>query len=185
LRHIRPYVSPRAEIACPDLHLGQGCYIDALVVIWSGRGGGIVELAPDVHIHRGTLVEVDNGGSISISEYTYIQAHCNLYAYAGNIRIGSHVLIAPKCGLFSYQHRTDDPTKAMHRQGFVSKGDIVVEDDVWLGTGAKVMDGIRIGRGAIVGAGAVVTHDVPPYTVVAGVPARVIRKRRGCEHLVP
>ena len=53
----------------------------------------------------------------------------------------------------------------------------MIEDDVWLGMGVKVMDGVRIGRGAVVGANAVVTKDIPPYSVAVGVPARVIRKR--------
>jgi acetyltransferase-like isoleucine patch superfamily enzyme len=183
LRRFNPYISPKAEIACRDLHLSQGCYIDALAVIWSGRGGGRVELARDVHINRGTIIEVANGSAVTIREHTHVQAYCNLYAYAGNIRIGSYVMIAPKCALFPYQHRMDDPSRVMEQQDFVTKGDIVIEDDVWLGAGVKVMDGVRIGRGAVIGAGAVVTHDVPAFTIAAGVPARVIRKRPGCESL--
>jgi acetyltransferase-like isoleucine patch superfamily enzyme len=177
LRRIKPYISPRAEVSCPNLHLSPGCYIDALAVVWSGKGGGSVTLARDVNINRGTIVEVDNGSTITIGEHTHIQAYCNLYAYAGNIRIGRYVMIAPKCALFPYQHVMDDPTQVMEQQGFFSKGDIVIEDDVWLGTGVKVMDGVRIGRGAVVGAGAVVTRDIPPYTIAAGVPAKVIRTR--------
>jgi acetyltransferase-like isoleucine patch superfamily enzyme len=177
LCRIKPYISPRAEISCPDLHLSQGCYIDALAVIWTGRGGGTVNLAKNVHLNRGTIIEVARGSTITIGEHTHVQAYCNLYAYAGNIRIGRYVMIAPQCGLFPYQHTMDDPTKMMEQQGFISKGDIVIEDDVWLGTGAKVMDGVTIGRGAIVGAGAVVTRDVPPYTIVGGVPAKVIGTR--------
>jgi acetyltransferase-like isoleucine patch superfamily enzyme len=177
LRRIRPYISPRAEVSCPNLSLGPSCYIDALTVIWSGKRGGSVTLARDVILNRGTIVEVDNGSTITIDEHTHIQAYCNLYAYAGNIRIGRYVMIAPKCALFPYQHVMDDPTQVMEQQGFVSKGDIVIEDDVWLGTGVKVMDGVRIGRGAVVGAGSVVTHDIPPYAIAAGVPAKVIRTR--------
>lgn len=179
LCYIKPYISPRAEVDCPDLHLSQGCYIDALTVIWSGKGGGSVKLARNAHINRGTIIEVAHGSTISIGEHTHVQAYCNLYAYAGNIRIGSYVMIAPKCGLFPYQHKMDDPTDVMEQQGFVSKGDIVIEDDVWLGTAAKIMDGVHIGRGAVIGAGAVVTHDVPAYAIAAGVPARVLGKRKG------
>ena len=177
LARLNPYISPRAEVSCPDLHLGRGCFIDALVVIWSGRGGGAVHLGRKVHLNRGTIVEVDRGCTITVGEHTHIQAYCNLYAYAGNIHIGSHVMIAPQCGLFPYQHIVTDPHKAMAHQGLTSKGDIVIGDDVWLGTGVKVMDGVTIGKGAIVGAGAVVTHDVPPYTIVGGVPAKVIGTR--------
>ena len=65
----------------------------------------------------------------------------------------------------------------MCEQEVISKGDIVIEDDVWLGMGAKVMDGVCIGRGSVIGAGAVVTGDIPPYSIALGVPARVVRKR--------
>lgn len=178
LCRIKPYISPRAEIACPDLHLSSGCLVDAYAVIWSGKGGGKVALGQNVHINRGTIIEVAGGSTIEIGAHTHVQAYCNLYAYAGtSIRIGQHVMIAPQCGLFPYQHKVDDLDRAMERQGFVSKGDIVIEDDVWLGTGAKVMDGVRIGQGAIIGAGAVVTSDVPPFSIAVGVPARVIRTR--------
>jgi len=67
---------------------------------------------------------------------------------------------------------------ARHVEGHpVSRGDVVIGHDVWVGTGAMILSGVRIGSGAVVGAGAVVTRDVPPYTVVAGNPAREIRRR--------
>jgi maltose O-acetyltransferase len=64
-----------------------------------------------------------------------------------------------------------------------SERDIIIGDDVWIGYGAQVLSGIHIGSHAIVGAGAVVTHDIPEYAVVGGVPARVIRMRNSVEHV--
>ncbi len=71
----------------------------------------------------------------------------------------------------------DDLTQPIRLQPIQSRGDIVVEDDVWLGVGVKVLDGVTIGRGAVIGAGAVVTKDIPPLAIAAGVPARVLRRR--------
>ena len=173
----KPYVSPKAQIACPDLHLGQGCWIDDFVTIYSAQSGGSVILDKDVHIHRGTILEVGQGGKVMIGEATYVQSNCHLNGHSGNVRIGRDVMIAPHCGFFPYQHKTDDLNRPMSQQDIISKGDIVVEDDVWLGMGAKVMDGVRIGRGAVIGAGAVVTQDIPAYSIAAGVPARVIGRR--------
>jgi acetyltransferase-like isoleucine patch superfamily enzyme len=69
----------------------------------------------------------------------------------------------------------------IRRQPLHSKGGIVIEDDVWLGVGVIVLDGVRIGRGAVVGAGAVVTKDLPPNSISSGAPARVV-KMRGSEN---
>jgi acetyltransferase-like isoleucine patch superfamily enzyme len=69
------------------------------------------------------------------------------------------------------------PGIPMSHQSLHSKGPIIVEDDVWLGVGVTVLSGVRIGKGSVVGAGAVVTHDVPEGAIVAGVPARVIKMR--------
>jgi len=77
--------------------------------------------------------------------------------------------------LLAVNHVFDDPSRPMVDQGIVAAG-ITVEDDVWIGAGAVITDGVRIGRGAVVAAGAVVTSDVPPYTVVGGVPARVLKQ---------
>jgi len=72
-------------------------------------------------------------------------------------------------------HVFDDPTRPILEQGLRAFG-ITIEDDAWIGAGAIILDGVRIGRGAVVGAGAVVTRDVAPHTVVAGVPARLVRR---------
>lgn len=176
LARIKTYVSPKAQLDCTDLQLGPKCFIDDFVTI---AGEGTVILNKKVHLYRGTIIEVGYGGSVVIGENTHIQPGCHLNGYVGQIRIGSKVLIAPGCGFTPYQHRMEDLGVPMSDQELTSKGDIVVEDEAWLGMGVKVMDGVRIGRGAVVGANAVVTKDIPAYAVAVGVPARVIRSRTG------
>jgi acetyltransferase-like isoleucine patch superfamily enzyme len=178
LARIKPYISPKAQIGCPELHLAPGCFIDDFVTIYrSGESDGSVILDREVHIHRGTIIEVGQGSKVTIGQETHIQANCTLNGYLGSIHIGRYVMIAQGCGFYPYQHKVDDLSQPMCHQKLISKGDIVIEDDVWLGARAQVMDGVHIGRGAIIGAGAVVTRNVPPYAVAVGVPARVTHKR--------
>ena len=125
---------------------------------------------------RPTNVLVDEPG-----EGLRMGDHSNIGAYSyigcsGYIEIGSNVLMGPRVNLLAENHcfdRTDIPIKA---QG-VERRPIVIEDDCWIGAGATVVAGVTIRRGSIVAAGAVVTADVPPYSIVAGVPARLVRQR--------
>jgi acetyltransferase-like isoleucine patch superfamily enzyme len=91
----------------------------------------------------------------------------------GNITIGNRVSIAPRVTLVTSSH----PNHSRIR-GFapISQGPIVIEDDAWLGAGCVILPGVRIGRGAVVGANSVVSHDVPALHVVAGHPARTVRE---------
>mgnify|MGYP005839456447 CR=1 FL=1 len=174
-----PYISPRAQIWCRRLTVGPQCFIDDGVTIYAHSDGGEVRLGRGVHLYRGTIIEIGIGGSVIIGDDTHIQASCNLKGFLGSLRIGSRVQIAPHCGFSPYEHRMDDPARPIREQGVVTRGDIVIEDDAWLGLSVQVLDGVTIGRGAVIGAGAVVTRDVPALAVAAGVPARVIGRRDG------
>lgn len=122
---------------------------------------------------------------VSVGKKTY----GNLYVHSSNsinkLHIGSYCSIAENVMfLLSSEHNTSTvstypfQTKLVNsQQEGVSKGDIIVDDDVWIGYGATIMSGVHIGQGAVVAAGAVVTKDVPPYTIVGGVPAKVIKYR--------
>lgn len=94
-------------------------------------------------------------------------------AERGNITIGNRVSIAPRVTLVTSSHPNHSRTR-----GFapVGQGPIVIEDDAWLGAGCVILPGVRIGRGAVVGANSVVSHDVPALHVVAGQPARTVRE---------
>ena len=177
----KPYISPRAQIHCPNLTIGAQVFIDDGVVIYGHHHGGRVVLGPRAHVYRGTIIEVGHGGSVIVGEATHVQSNCNLKGFVSDLRIGSQVQIAPQCAFSPYEHNFDDLSDPIQAQGLRSKGPIVIEDDAWLGVGVRVLEGVTIGRGAIIGAGAVVTQDIPAYAVAVGVPARVIGYRGGKE----
>ncbi len=179
-----PYISPRAQIHCPRdatsrprLVVGPQCFIDDDVVIYAHHDGGQVRLGAGVHIYRGTIIEIGQGGSVFIDDHSHIQAYCNIKGFLKSTIIGKNVQIAPHCGFSPYEHSFDDLAVDIRDQEITSAGDIVLEDNVWLGLHVQVLDGVTIGYGAVVGAGAVVTKDLPPNSVAVGVPAKVVRQR--------
>jgi acetyltransferase-like isoleucine patch superfamily enzyme len=106
-------------------------------------------------------------------------AHTTVNPYAmisGKVRCGDGVRIASHVSIVGFNHGFDDPHVPIHTQKHESLG-ITIEDDVWIGANAVVLDGVRVGRGAVIAAGAVVSRDVPPMAIVAGVPAKVVRFR--------
>ena len=113
---------------------------------------------------------VDYGKHIKIGKGCWIQQGCTFFGRCG-ITIGDGVFIGPKVNLITINH---DPNPD-NRSTTYGKP-IVIEDKVWIGINATVLPGVRIGYGSIVGANSVVTHDVPPMTIVGGNPARFIRK---------
>jgi acetyltransferase-like isoleucine patch superfamily enzyme len=98
-----------------------------------------------------------------------------LYGH-GNLTIGDNVLIAGHCLIIPANHVFTDINIPISNQGETKKG-IIIEDNVWIGSGCRILDGITIGTGAIIAAGAVVNKDVLPNTIVGGVPAKLIKNR--------
>lgn len=113
-------------------------------------------------------------GDVIIGDYTRIGLHCTVI---GPICIGNHVNLAQGIVVTALNHNFNDNTKRIDEQG-VSTKPVVIGDDVWIGANAVVLPGVTIGQHSVVAAGAVVTQDVPAYTVVAGVPAKVVKKLR-------
>lgn len=178
LAHLNPggYVAGSATIYHDDLRLGKHVFMDERVVIYQREQGGPVELADEVCIFRDTILETGYGGSITMGADSSLHPRCQINAYVSSVRIGARVMIAPNCAFYSYDHGVA-PDQPIWSQQLQSRGEIIVGDDAWLGVGVIVLGGVRIGNGAVIGAGSVVTRDVPDGAIAAGVPARVVKMR--------
>jgi len=165
-------------LSTTSIGIGNGVYIFKGVRIDGG-----IHKNNRIHLENGVVIEcnVVIGGlddtCIHIGQDTFIGPSVCI-AGPGDIKIGKDCLIAAHTGIYGNNHNFTDPIKAIKDQGVTRKG-IVIEDDCWLGHGVKVLDGITIGRGSVIGAGAVVTKDIPPFSVAVGIPARVIKSREG------
>lgn len=111
---------------------------------------------------------------LRIGDNSGVGVRCELN---GPVRIGKDVLMGPETIVYTQNHKSSDLNMPIRVQGFEPIREVVIEDDVWIGRRVMVMPGVRIGKGSVIAAGAVVTKDVPPYSVVGGVPARVIKSR--------
>ncbi len=111
-------------------------------------------------------------GDVIIGDYTRIGLHNTII---GPVKIGSHVNLAQGITVTALNHNFDDTNKRIDEQG-ISTNAVTIEDDVWIGANAVILPGVTIGSHCVVAAGAVVTKDVPPHSLVAGVPAKIIRQ---------
>ena len=157
------------------ISLGENVLIDefAMLAIY-GRGDDEIIIGDGVLIGRRSVVKC-RLGSLHIGNNTNVGMDCRI-ASTSMVTIGNYCLFAGKCYIGGAQHRHDRRDIPITLQPLHTQG-VIIEDDVWLGANVCVNDGVKIGRGAIVGAGAVVTRDIPPYMIAAGVPAKVIKER--------
>lgn len=132
-------------------------------------------IARNLYLHCGGTLDNHAHGFFHMGENSFIGCNAVMGA-GGGIRIGNHVLIGQTVNMHAENHQFGDASRRIDQQGVSYQG-IVVEDDVWIGSKATILDGVTISRGAVVGAGAVVTKSVPPYAIVAGVPAKVVGMR--------
>lgn len=136
-----------------------------------------IDIGRQVTFGPNTLVFAHDRGCISIGDHFVTNRNVLIDASQGGcIKIGNDVFIAPNVVIRASNHsfqRTDLP---MRLQGHTA-GVIVIEDDVWIAANSVIVPNVRIGKGSIIAAGSVVTQDIPPYSIVGGVPAKIIRSR--------
>lgn len=163
--------------------IGADCRIDPTVsVMRFGERGGVLQLADGVSIYAHTrLVLGDVVADPCVGIHIGARTIVNVGAYLsgeGGLTIGEDVLIGPHAKLLSAGHAIDEGDAVIARNR-ITRARISIGDGAWIGAGAIVLEGVNIGRGAVVAAGAVVRQDVPAGMVAAGMPARLIRSRRG------
>jgi len=159
---------PRRIFLGRHVMIGEGCFLDA------NTAQGRIELQDDVWLSRGSYI-VAGRAEVAVGPTSYIGHRCLFYGHNG-IQIGRDALLANDVQLICGNHtfsRRDIPIRAQPPLG----APIIVEDDVWLGASVIVLGGVTVGKGSVVGAGAVVTHSLPPYSIARGVPAVVVGTR--------
>lgn len=174
--HPQGYIAPGATIYHQLLQLGSNIFLGDRTTIFQDRDGGQIVLGDRVHLYGDTYLQTGYGGTIEIGSDTQIQPRCQFSGYKAPIKIGSGVQIAPGCAFYPYAHGME-PDRPIQQQPLTTKGGIIVEDNAWLGYRVIVLDGVRIGQGAVVGAGSIVTKDIPAGAVAVGAPAKVIKMR--------
>jgi len=117
--------------------------------------GSVLRIGNDVKLNTGVLITADCGGSVTI---------------------GNDVLMAPYVVIRAANHRFDDAGRPIRLQGH-NPGRIIVGNDVWLGAGVVLLPGSHVGNGSVIGAGSVVTGEIPPFSIAVGAPAKVIGQR--------
>jgi serine acetyltransferase len=144
------------------------------------RKGGTIVLADRVELEYD--VNIECSGDLSIGEHTFI-GHGTTIGCSGRVQVGKSCLIGEYVSIRDNDHAFDNLTLPIRLQGS-RVAPVTIEDNVWIGAKVTVVAGVRIGQDSVIGANAVVTHDIPPGSVAVGVPARVIRTRElsGVEH---
>lgn len=161
------------------ISLGSSVIIGDYVEINALSKEGI-KIGNNVSILKNTIIEctgvirslgegIEIGNNVGIAQNCFIQVR-------GKVKINDNVILGPNVSIFSENHNYVDPELPVSVQGETRKG-VTIEEGVWIGTRAVILDGVTVGKNSIIAAGSVVTRDVPPYSIAGGVPAKKIKDR--------
>lgn len=166
---------------CNRITAGKNLKIESFAEVQGSSLNGItfgdnVTICSMAMIRPSSYYSGQLGYGLTIGNNSCIGAY-NYVGCAGKIAIGNNVMIGPRVSLLAENHLFEQTDIPMKDQGVRNEG-IIIEDDCWIGADTSILDGVTIGKGSIVAAGSVVTKPVSPYSIVAGVPARLIRARK-------
>ncbi|NET51942.1 MAG: acyltransferase [Merismopedia sp. SIO2A8] len=168
-------IQPNVEFEGTDqITMGSEIRVRQGVVIRRIGGNSHIRIDNHVSLDSGVNIRTYHDSTVEIGSHTVIGPYTCLSG--GNLRIGQDCMIASHVSIYANNHNFADPHRKIREQSSSRKG-IAIENDCWLGTGVRVVDGVTIGQGSVIGAGAVVTKSIPPYSIAVGVPAKVVGKR--------
>ena len=174
-KHVQ--ISPAEHIYC-----GKNVKFEDYTEIHGLASNGL-KFGNDVTVSRGVMIRpssyygkdlgdgLEIGDNSSIGPYGYVGC-------SGQITIGKNVMFGPKCSLFAENHVFEDTNSTIKSQGVSQKG-IIIEDDCWIGSNVTILDGVRIGQGSVIGAGALISKDVPKNSVVIDKRNKCVKDRKG------
>jgi acetyltransferase-like isoleucine patch superfamily enzyme len=137
--------------------------------------GGRLDVGEGTLFEPGVWVTVADEGRVRIGEGSFLNRNVMVASHE-LVEIGDHCMFANGCFITDANHRYDDPDKPVTWQGFSSKGPTRIGDNVWCGANVVVTSGVTIGERCVIGANSVVTTDIPPFSIAAGAPAKVLRQ---------
>ena len=170
------FIHPLADIQYPlCCRIARGAYIGRCVLICRGRKPYALVLGK-VYLHDGVILDALDG-HLEIGDGTTVNPYCVMYG-TGGLEVGGRCGIAAHTVIVAVNHTCAFPDMPMMDQPVSAKG-ISIADNVWIGAGSRVLDGVTLAKGTVVGAGAVVCRSYPAGAVIAGVPARLMKIRKG------
>jgi len=140
-----------------------------------GNSPGAIVIGNDVRILRGVTMSTTPEGRVQIGNGVHIGEGSVIYSGVG-IKIGDNAIIGPQNIIVDLDHRFQNSALPINQQGMVGK-EVSIEEDVWIASRCVIIKGVTIGKGSVIAAGSVVNRSIPPYSVAAGIPAKVIKKR--------
>ncbi len=153
----------------PKSQIGRGVFKTLRATLAKGI---LDKVGKNVNIERGAYFGA--GKNISIGDNSGLGINCLVN---GPLTIGRDVMMGPDVVIITQRHNYDDINIPMWRQKNHERAKVTIEDDVWIGIRVIILPGVTIGKGAVIGAGSVVTKNVAPYSIVGGIPAKVIKLR--------
>jgi galactoside O-acetyltransferase len=157
------------------IRLGNGVRIASQVTLRANTEQSTgISIGDHTTLHESVLIAANRGG-VAIGRHSWVGPFCLVYGN-GEVSIGDNVLIAAHTSINTVSHHYERCDIPINDQGIYCDP-VRIEDDAWIGMNAVILQGVTIGKGAIVGAGAVVTRDVPAWSIVMGVPARIVSQR--------